>query len=603
MSESELKILFLSGGDCTISGMARGILSTTGKSADSTCAGIGGDSISPEAVAVLREQQIDLSPHSGRTIDDLAGKTFDLIITLDKDAYEYCQTPEPDNKGGTFVKAPLFIGRPSRLYWDSGGYSNFDRAKLITIRDHLQQMIETLVNTGYLSTLIAHRQDTQRLLDSMTNGVIVHDNYRHIYLFNEAAERITGRKREEVLGRDCHEIFGGGLCGGQCSFQQERETTLQPHDYQVKFTDVTNNRKLLQLSISSIESERDIPGGVLAAFRDITEVSDLRWQLHEKRSFHGMIGVSPAMQEVFETIRQVVSSDYPVLVTGESGTGKELVANAIHNESRRAGREFVPINCGALPENILESELFGHVRGAFTGAIRDKKGRFELADGGTLFLDEVGELTPAFQVKLLRVLQEKRFERVGGEESISVDVRVISATNRDLRQLIKEGKFREDLYYRLCVVPIELPPLRERPEDIPPLLQKFITDIRNETGKPKLSLAPAAIEQLMRYDWPGNVRELINALRYSAIRHAGDLVGAEHLPPEIRDADGPTVSFEPINLIPSTPAEKKSRKRGKLSIETVGEALSAAGGNKVKAAKLLGVGRATLYRFLSANDL
>ncbi len=174
-----------------------------------------------------------------------------------------------------------------------------------------------------------------------------------------------------------------------------------------------------------------------------------------------MVGVSAPMREVFETVRQVAASDYPVLITGESGTGKELVAGAIHNESRRAAGPFVPVNCGALPENILESELFGHVRGAFTGAIRDKKGRFELADGGTIFLDEVGDLSPAFQVSLLRVIQERSFERVGGEKIIHVDVKIIAATHRDLRRMMAEGAFREDLFYRLCVVPVFLPPLRE----------------------------------------------------------------------------------------------------------------------------------------------
>jgi transcriptional regulator with GAF, ATPase, and Fis domain len=311
-----------------------------------------------------------------------------------------------------------------------------------------------------------------------------------------------------------------------------------------------------------------------------------------------MVGVSPAMQGVFHTIRQVVGSDYPVLITGESGTGKELVARALHQESRRRGKPFVPINCGALPENILESELFGHVRGAFTGAIRDKMGRFELADGGTLFLDEVGELTPAFQVKLLRVLQEKQFERVGGEKQISVDVRIISATNRSLRKLLKSGSFREDLFYRLAVVPIELPPLRDRREDIPPLIEQIMQDIRREIGKKHLSVSPGASRRLLHHDWPGNVRELINALRYAAVHCAGDRLTGRHLPPDIQQAEDGDLPPSPENR-DTTPMAR--RKKNKLDRDSVRDALARTDGNKMHAARILGVGRATLYRFLNRH--
>jgi transcriptional regulator with GAF, ATPase, and Fis domain len=310
-----------------------------------------------------------------------------------------------------------------------------------------------------------------------------------------------------------------------------------------------------------------------------------------------------------------------VLITGESGTGKELVATAIHAESGRRGGPLVPVNCGALPENILESELFGHVRGAFTGAIRDKKGRFELADGGTLFLDEVGELPPSFQVRLLRVLQEKRFERVGGEQQVSVDVRIIAATNRDLKEMVQQGSFREDLFYRLCVVPIQLPPLRDRREDVPPLVGQILERVSRETGKRIERLSAPAMDLLLAHAWPGNIRELINALQFAAVRCRGSAIEIEHLPPEIRaaGASGTSRLYSPVtppeeSAAAATSAEVVQEfgagqpagdampapvkgKRTKLTAEAVERALIATGGNKVKAAKLLGVGRATLYRF------
>ncbi|MCK5758335.1 MAG: sigma-54-dependent Fis family transcriptional regulator, partial [Clostridiales bacterium] len=294
------------------------------------------------------------------------------------------------------------------------------------------------------------------------------------------------------------------------------------------------------------------------------------------------------MLEMFDLISDLAQSNVSVLIQGASGTGKELVAAAIHNEGPRANNMFVPVNCGALPETLLESELFGHVKGAFTGAVRDKKGRFELADKGTIFLDEIGDISAAMQVKLLRVLQEGCFEKVGGEETIYVDVRVVSATNKNLSEEIANGRFREDLYYRLNVVPVWLPPLRERRNDIPLLADYILRQtLESSSAEDNIELSGDALGIMMSYDWPGNVRELQNWIQFALVRCKGTIIMPEHLPP-----------MPASHLYPHTVQHKR-----KLDINIVKEALLRTSGNKVKAAKVLGVSRATLYRFLDTAEL
>jgi len=325
--------------------------------------------------------------------------------------------------------------------------------------------------------------------------------------------------------------------------------------------------------------------------RSVGTVQDITERMRAKNSFAGIIGRHPRMRNVFEAIRELCGVKIPVVISGESGTGKELVARALHSQGPRATGPFVPVNCGALPENLLESELFGHVRGAFTGAIRDKKGRFELADGGTLFLDEIAEMPKSLQVKLLRVLQEGTFERVGDEKTISSDVRLISATNRDLEREIQRGNFREDLYYRVKVVPIHLPPLRERRSDIPLLVDHFLEQAVRE-GQRAGGISKNAVTALTEYEWPGNVRELQSAVHFALVKSWGQRIRRTHLPPEMSSVS--VNSAEKPELV--TPARKPGRR--KLDEQSVREALEQAHGNKVQAAKLLGVGRATLYRFL-----
>ena len=566
------------------------------------------------AVRSMAEVGIDISRHVSTAIGDLGTATFDVVVTLGERALSWYREVSLHPRAEELERDPrfrnaLFAGMPLRLHWPipdpgPGGPGGPDAACKVA-RDRVREHVSALLAHGYLPAWARERDHLERLLDSLDEGIIVHDEFRRLYLFNRAAERITGRTRDEVLGRDCHEVFKpDGLCGQQCPSCRGVGLPTEPCEYSTTYTRPDGEARRVRMTVTPVVLNDAGARGVIATFRDDTEVDQLRWRLKTRRSFHGMVGVSEAMQDVFETIRQAATADYPVLVSGESGTGKELVANAIHNESRRQGGPFVPVSCGALPETILESELFGHVRGAFTGAIRDKKGRFELAVGGTLFLDEVGELSPPMQVKLLRVLQEKRFEKVGGEKTVQVDVRIIAATNRDLRTMVQAGTFREDLFYRLAVVPIRLPPLRDRHEDIPFLVEQVLANIREEYGKAIGTVADDAMDRLMAHAWPGNVRELINSLQFASVRCTGDTVLLAHLPPEVRQAAGeaPVVRASP-GATAAGDDEPLLRRSCKLDRATVEAALRRAGGNKVRAARLLGVGRATLYRFLKTNPL
>ncbi len=488
----------------------------------------------------------------------------------------------------------LLPGTPPLVCWDvDGPRSGAGEAPAWrAVRDTIERLVDTLFSRGYLASLAETHGRMSLILESLREGIIAHDLDRRIMYFNSAAETITGYTRAQVLGRDCHEVFGGPFCGPQCRFCTKGDRPeFDATSYPVSFTTRDGEARELEMTMRAIRNGDGALVGVLAAFRDLTREHTLARRLGEKERFHGIIGRDKKMLEVFELVRKVAEVNVPVLIQGESGTGKELVAAAIHNEGRRARGRFVPVHCGALPEGLLESELFGHVRGAFTGASRDKKGRFELADGGTIFLDEIGDVSPAMQVKLLRVLQEGKFERVGGTRTQQVDVRVISATNRDLGELINRGRFREDLYYRLCVVPLTLPPLRERCGDIPLLIDYIAARIGPEAGRSEITVTPAARQALLSHDWPGNVRELQNALQFAMVKAQGEVVDLGDLPPHIlraaRDAG------------PVGPRRRLGR-RG-LDVADVRRAIREANGNKTAAARALGVGRATLYRFLAEH--
>jgi len=438
-----------------------------------------------------------------------------------------------------------------------------------------------------LAACLTSRDTLVRILDSVSDGIITVDDSFLVTEFNRSAADITGFSREEALGKSCLEVFQQILSGQECLVCRALEKGEYVRDVEREIIRKDGERRLVLVTATPLLASAGEQAGAVVVFRDIQEIRELREQLKGRSHFHQLIGKNHKMQEIYRLIEQVADSNASVLIQGESGTGKELVARAIHYQSARANGPFVTVNCSALVETLLESELFGHVRGAFTGATYTKVGRFELADGGTIFLDEIGDISPAIQIKLLRVLQEREFERVGDSEPRKVDVRVIAATNKNLWQLAQEGRFRDDLYYRIKVVSIELPTLRERRDDIPLLVEHFVEKLNRQTGKEIHGGTREAMAALMAYPWPGNVRELENAIEHAFVLCRGRWFTQEDLPVEIAKR---AVSAQPI--LPGNVTEEDAERHRIL------QALKAAKGQPSKAARKLGISRSTLWRKL-----
>ncbi|ADW18350.1 PAS modulated sigma54 specific transcriptional regulator, Fis family [Desulfobulbus propionicus DSM 2032] len=368
------------------------------------------------------------------------------------------------------------------------------------------------------------------ILDSIADGVFTVDRNWNITSFNRAAEEITGWSREDAMGMSCSDIFHSSICGKNCAIAESLYSGKPVANRSITIRNSQGEKVPISISAAPLtDHEGNIIGGV-ETFRDLTAITSLRQQLSQKYTFDAIISKSAAMQRLFNILPEIARSPSTVLILGESGTGKELVARALYNASERKDKPFVVVNCAALPETLLESELFGYKAGAFTDARKDKIGRFAAAEGGTLFLDEIGDIPGAVQVKLLRVLQEKVYEPLGSNTPVKADVRIITATNRNLQALVKEGAFRDDLFYRLNVVKINLPPLRERKEDIPLLIDHFIKKYSAQQGKDIVGISSGALAILMRYDYPGNIRELENIVEYSFILCEGGYIQPQHLP-------------------------------------------------------------------------
>ncbi|MBN2399608.1 MAG: sigma 54-interacting transcriptional regulator [Candidatus Aminicenantes bacterium] len=433
---------------------------------------------------------------------------------------------------------------------------------------------------------------TEAILESISDGVFTVDRNWLVTSFNRAAEQITGVKRKEAIGRHCSEVFRSSMCGADCALKKTLKSGRPVIGKSGYIVNAAGNRIPISVSTAVLrDSSGKVVGGA-ETFRDLSEVEALRQELEGRFHVGDLSSCSPLMQRVFEVLPAVAASPSTVLILGETGTGKELVARTIHALSSRNDKPFIAVNCSALPDTLLESELFGYKAGAFTGANRDKPGRFALAQGGTLFLDEMAEISPMLQVKLLRVLQDRIYEPLGATRSETADVRIIAATNRDLLEQTRKKQFREDLYYRVNVVRIELPPLRRRTEDIPLLVGQFITRFNRLQRKAVQGIAADTLSLLMAHDWPGNIRELENVIERAFILCAEGEIRISHLPAEL-------TTF-------SARAGRKSAVRSAhdiLDAQAIRSALERHHGNRSAAARELGIHKTTLFRKLKKLGL
>jgi PAS domain S-box-containing protein len=445
------------------------------------------------------------------------------------------------------------------------------------------------------------------LLETMADGVFTLDDKGKITSWNASMERITGYTAGEAMGKSCM-FLNFSRCFsktcptgiGQCGIFKQAAV-----DAKECFLRHKDGHDVSVVKSARTVREQDSIKGVVETVTDLTELQKARrkaeeasLRLGERHRFENIIGKSHAMQAVFAALKAVAVGETTVLIQGESGTGKELVAGAIHYNSERQNNPFVIVNCSALTESLMESELFGHVKGAFTGAVRDRAGRFEDAHGGTLFLDEIGEITPFIQVKLLRVLQEREIERVGESRKRKVDIRVIAATNKDLYALVKNGSFREDLYYRLKVFPILIPPLRKRREDIPLLISHFIHLQNQKTGNRIAGVSQSAMRIFMDYTWPGNVRELENAIEHAFVLCEGDYMDIFDLPVEIRQ-----VEYQPLPSKMVSAEPPKGQQGKKLTREMLLDLLNDCRWNKAEVARRVGVSRTAIWKYMKKWDI
>ena len=430
------------------------------------------------------------------------------------------------------------------------------------------------------------------ILESISDGVFTVDADWRITSFNRAAENMTGVPRQEAIGSRCCDVFHSNMCEAACALKETMgngEPIISRSGYIV---DAAGKRIPISVSTALLRDSNGTITGGAETFRDLSAEEGLRKQLSKQQQLGDLVSHSPTMLDLFELAEVVARSPSTILIQGETGTGKELLARAIHQSSERSTGPFVAINCGAIPDNLLESELFGHVKGAFTGAHTDRSGRFAAAKGGTLFLDEIGEVSAPLQVRLLRVLQERTYEPLGTDQSEQADVRVIAATHRNLSTMVSEGEFRADLYYRINVVLLEIPPLRERREDIPLLTDHFIERFNHRFNRTIRGISHDALVALMAHDWPGNVRELENAIERAFVVCTRTTLQAKDLPQEF-------VHEHPV--LPTTPRMASARHAAeRLAIE---HALRESNNNRTAAAHSLGIHKTTLYRRMHALGL
>ena len=430
-----------------------------------------------------------------------------------------------------------------------------------------------------LATLTPKRFEA--VLNSITDGVFTVDEQWRITCFNRAAEAITGFKRSEAIGRFCYEIFQTNICKEACALRYTIETGRPVVKLMVYIKNAEGVQVPVSISTALFRNERGKLVGGVETFRDLRQIERLRKEVGKTYTFEDIISKSDKMKGIFDILPTIAESDSTVLVTGESGVGKELLARAIHHLSGRSHHPLITVNCAGFPETLIEAELFGYEVGAFTGALRAKRGRFALAEKGTLFLDEIGDLPLPIQAKLLRVLQEKTYEPLGGTRTLKADVRFVAATNHDLTVMVKESRFREDLFYRINIMEIRLPPLRERLEDVPLITDHFIQQLATIKGKNVAGVSPEVLKLLMAHDYPGNVRELKNIIEHGFVLCPGSMIKVKHLPEWLHPSPIPTASVGGL---------KENEKQFIVS------ALKENNWNRLATARQLGIHKTTLFR-------
>ncbi len=489
-----------------------------------------------------------------------------------------------------YVKSTLNV--PLFIKGDLYGFMGFDECRyhrkwidedVYILTTAAQIITRAIENKRFEEELERHRSRLESIFSSVQDAIITVDTNMNVIEANKAAEKICGFKIDTGQPfTDCTPE-----CDQSCLeiLQETLRTRRTIQDHQIECGHRDRNKLIAMVNCSPLlDSGGGHFMGAVLVIRDITRLTHLEEELKERHHFQSIIGKSEKMQKVYNLLKILAIQTTTVLITGDSGTGKEVAARALHYGGARANGPFVTVNCSALAESLLESELFGHVKGAFTGADRDKIGRFEAADGGTILLDEIGDISPLIQLKLLRVLQEKEFDRVGESKPRKVDVRVLASTNRNLKEAIRTGEFREDLYYRLNVIQINLPPLRERYEDIPLLINHFCGVFQKSYDKKISAVSDEVLQAFMNYPWPGNVRELEHAIERAFVLCRDRTIQLEHIPPEIRD-------YTPTHINKRLPENSNND-----NPEAIRKALERTDWNISKAARLLGISRWTLYR-------
>jgi PAS domain S-box-containing protein len=530
---------------------------------------------------------------TGFTEQDLINKNYDILFKNDKKSITYID--DALIYGKIFSNLSMAIGT-------ANGSSKNIITSIIPIKysdkeiegvafvfsdmDKVNEIVRSLQAMN--NEVIEEKNKLEAIFHSRSEGTFTIDRDWTVTSFNRAAEKITGFTQQEAVGLKCWEIFQSRLCRKGCHMEITMSKKRVSSESEILISHKSGKQVPIRVHSAPLFNAQHKYIGGIETFRDITEIKNLRKQLEERFRFENLVGGSKAMQKVYVLLENVAQSDSTVLITGESGTGKELVARAIHINSERKNKPFIVVNCSAFAETLLESELFGHERGAFTGAIKTKQGHLELAHGGTLFLDEIGDISLPVQVKLLRVLERKQFERVGGTKTINMDVRIICATNKNLHEDVKKRRFREDLYYRINVFNIHLPPLRERMDDLPLLLDYILAKLRLKFKNNVQSISPATYNLLENHNWPGNIRELENVLEHAFVLCHSRTIQPEHLPEWLLNLDKSQEKYSDKGE--SNYSLKDAEKKVLIS------KLEQFKGNRGKTAQALGIDRSTLWR-------